>query len=279
VAPSSSSWQIPLIVAAITQLVGPGIDLGAAQIGPQADAAIERCLGSGKVLRGRQALEGVTRPVRLQIACEGGNRSAVFKTLDSFRRGLTRLGDGTWEMNFIDSYRLERAAYLVDRELGLNMVPVAVIREIRGEAGALIDWIPDALHEEDIEPPLNGIEVAALAPQKAMMHLFDALIYNTDRNTGNWLIGDNRRQLFLIDHSRSFRYSQEVPEAFIGKRLWLTRGMYDGLAGLNRQRLIELLAGLIDTGQIDAMLRRRDRVLEMIDAACAELGEDVVIRQ
>ena len=265
-----------LTVAAVCQIMGVGPAASLPQIGPESDAAIEDCLRSGRIMRGRRPLKGVTHPVQVELDCDGQSRLAVLKTLHSFRRGLTRLGDGSREMNFIDSYKLERAAYLVDRELGLNMVPVAVIRDDRSCPGALVDWIPHASHQNDLEPPLTSAEVAALAHQKTVMHLFDALIYNTDRSIKNWLIDHDRRTLYLIDHSRSFRLVNELPEWFLGKRVWLTREVHAGLIRLRRERLRELLDGLVERGQIDALLDRRDQLLDIIDVAIRELGETAV---
>lgn len=250
----------------------------AAQIGPESDLEIERCLKSGHVDRKGENLVGVTRSVRLELECDGKTRSAVFKTVDTFHRGLTRFEDGSWEMNFADSYKFERAAYLVDRELGLNMVPVAMIREVRRNQGALIDWIPNTSHENDPARPLTPSEVAALAPQKAAMHLFDALIYNIDRNVGNWLVDIDNRRLYLIDHSRSFRSSSRVPQTFLEKRIWLTREMHANLAAVSRGRLTDVLEGLVEPGQIDALLSRRDQLLEIVKSACDEYGENVVFR-
>lgn len=275
---SSCSPRVWLTAVAISCALGESLPARIAQVGPELDATVEQCLTSGQVKKKRERLDGVTRPMKLELVCDGETRFAVFKTLDAFRLGLTRLQNGSWEMNFADSYRFERAAYLLDRELGLNMVPVAVIREIRRTRGALIEWIPDAAHENDPVRILTPSDVAALASQKTAMYLFDALIYNIDRNVKNWLVDPDSRRLFLIDHSRSFRTSSQIPESFPGKRVWLTRELQGNLAALSRERLTELLAGLIEPGQIDALLSRRDQLLEIIDAASEELGENVVFR-
>lgn len=276
---SSYTARIWLIAVTACLECGAGLAPLLAQIGAETDAAIEHCLMAGTVGKKRARLDGVTRPVRLGLECEGESRSAAFKTLDTYRMGLTRLGDGSWEMHFADSYKFERAAYLLDRELGLNMVPVAVIRNLRGTPGALVDWVPGASHETDPQRPLTSSDVVALAESKATMHLFDALIHNIDRNPGNWLVDLDSLRLFLIDHSRSFRPSEQVPESFLTKRVWLTRELHENLAALTRERLTELLEGLIEPGRIDALLSRRDQLLEIIESACAELGEDLVFRE
>ncbi len=261
------SWLLPLLLC----------DILVAQIGTESDVAIEQCLLSASVVKKTGNLKGATRPVRMKVECDGQTRSAVFKTMDVFRRGRTEMQDGTWEMNFGDSYRFERAAYLVDRELGLNMVPVAVIREVKRTDGALIDWITDATHENDPERPLSPAEVAALAPQKAIMHLFDALIYNFDRNVKNWMVEGDR--LYLIDHSRSFRELGELPESYLKRRAWLTRDLAGKLKALDEERLTLLLEDLVTRGQIRALLSRRDQILEKIARDGEEYGETVVFHE
>jgi len=247
------------------------------QIGVEPDAAIEHCLMSASTIKKTGNLKGTTRPVRMQVECDGQSRAAVFKSMDVFRRGLTEMQDGTWEMNFGDSYKFERAAYLLDRELDLNMVPVAVIRRVKRTEGSLIDWIAGATHENDPKRPLSPADVAALAPQKAIMHLFDALIYNFDRNVKNWLVEE--RRLYLIDHSRSFRELNELPESYLNRRAQLTRDLAERLEALDEEGLTLLLEGLITRGQIRALLFRRDEILEKIDRDCEVYGEDLVFRE
>ena len=142
-----------------------------AQISNLADNAIEACLNEGKIGKSAGKIQGVTRPRRLEIECSVDVDSAVFKVVDDHRRGLPAKVGGFQEMNFSDSYKYERAAYLLDRELGLNLVPVAVIREVKGSEGALVAWIPNTTHESRMTQIPTGLQLAELAQQKAFMRL------------------------------------------------------------------------------------------------------------
>jgi len=245
--------------------------------GPEdADSVIERCLAEGKILEKLKNLEGVTRPELFLIECEGMERWAVVKKLDETLRGVKRFEDGTWEMNYSDSYRYERAAYLLDRELGLNMVPVAVIREVKRREGAVVEWIDDASHVKDAPKRPTGPQAAELARQKAVMRLFDALIFNSDRNQSNYLVGDEDWRLYLIDHSRAFREVGTLPEPFQESRARLSRDLYQRLEALDEGPLMELMEGLISQGQVRKMLERRDKILEKIKRDCEEWGDNVV---
>jgi hypothetical protein len=251
------------------------MDAAVAQLSVASDAEVEQCLTEGEVGKRAGKIVGVTKPEHLKIDCAIDLDSAVFKYLDEHRRGVTRLGGGATEMNFSDSYKYERAAYLLDRELGLNMVPVAVLRNIKGDEGALVAWIPNADHEAKLGRP-TGPQMAALAQQKGLMRLFDALIYNVDRRQDNWMIDKESWDLYLIDHSRAFRERKELPEGFADQRVRLSRSLYENLEALQEEQLTELLGDLISGAQLESLLARRDLILEKIEQDRDTYGDTVV---
>jgi hypothetical protein len=179
-------------------------------------------------------------------------------------------------MNFSDSYKYERAAYLLDRELGLNMVPVAVLRNIKGDEGALIFWIPNASTGTQMPTQPTGPQMAYLAQQKAVMRLFDALILNVDRRPDNWMIDNETWKLYLIDHSRAFRETRELPTEFTDTRARLSRDLYQQLVDLDETGLEELLGELLTGPQIEALIARRDLIIEKIDQDRQSDGDTVV---
>jgi hypothetical protein len=247
-----------------------------AQISDLPDSVIEDCLTEGRIGKKVDRIHGVTRPLHLAIDCASDVDSVVFKSVDDHRRGLPAKVGGFTEMNFSDSYRYERAAYLLDRELGLNMVPVAVIREVRRTEGVLVAWIPNTTHEHQMTKLPTGQQLADVAQRKAQMGLFDALIFNVDRRPENWLIDRDTWELYMIDHSRAFRIREKLPEAFTSKRARVTQPLYEALEALNETRLSELLGDLIGDLQIRALLIRRDLILEKIDADCDTWGREAV---
>ncbi|MEJ2086572.1 MAG: hypothetical protein P8Y44_12995 [Acidobacteriota bacterium] len=182
-------------------------------------------------------------------------------------------------MNFSDDFRYERAAYLLDRALGLNMVPVAVIRSRRGDDGVLVAWIENASHENEMQGKPTGPQMAELTRQKQLMYLFDALIENTDRRRENWMIDNDEWNLYLIDHSRAFRTDDNLSEAFLERRSRLTRDLYDRLLALNQADLEILLRGLIDGNQISALIARRDEIIAKIDRDRQEYGDVMVFSE
>lgn len=243
-------------------------------------AGIERALLEGEVVDSEPLGTGVTRSERVWLEHEGLNLSAVFKSVDVRRRGRTRFASGRSELNFSDSYRYERAAYLLDQLLGLEMVPVTVVRRVGGEEGALTHWIANAITEHQrIEQGLRPRDMRELLDQWADMRLFDVLIANTDRHAGNQLYTLEDWRLRLIDHSRAFRKNEELPEEFAARPTTLTRSTAANLEGLEEESLSRLLRGLLGRDQIRSLLRRRDLLLEKVERDLLEYGEAYVYRE
>jgi hypothetical protein len=242
----------------------------------QTDAEIEECLGTGKVVVGDEVLPGLTGALKIELDCEGRRQRAVFKSLSVNKPGLYKLADGSREFNFTDKYQYERAAYLLDRELGLDMVPVAVLRTYQGKDGTLVAWIHDAVTGRRVSTDLPGTMVASLERQKSVMRLFDALIYNVDRRPDNYMVNESTGKLYLIDHGRSFRIKPELQSNFADNRVWMSEDLYTRLQELELDSLTELTKGLIFKGQVKALLNRRDLILEKIDRDREEYGDESV---
>jgi hypothetical protein len=107
-----------------------------------------------------------------------------------------------------------------------------------------------------------------------MMNVFDALVYNTDRNRGNVLITPDWK-LWMIDHTRAFRRNPDLQDADALHQC--ERGMYEKLKTLDeavvRERLKEYLTSL----EIKALLKRRKLILERLDKLIAERGEEQIL--
>ncbi len=237
------------------------------------DAGLERFLRKGKVVSIEPIGTGVTRPRRVTLELDGVTLRAAFKHVDS-RIDRAVLQDGTVQLAFTDSYHNERAAYLLARKLGIRMVPVTVVRSIGADRGALTLWVEDAITEKAFRE--KGVEPdEELAFQRDLMAVFDALIHNDDRNTGNQLItADNR--LHLIDHSRSFRNSREVPEHFLAGRYRLTRELFQSIEQLDGDEVKKLLRRHLNGRQIKALMARRDQVLTKLQIDVQNHGEEAV---
>lgn len=247
---------------------------------PLDDEEVERLLGEGAPISSEEIGAGSTgaRKIRLRL----GDRTigAAFKFVHIHRGRIPRAGDPGRNVVFSDTYQNERAAYLVDRLLGLGMVPQVVVRAIEGQRGALVAWIPDALTESEVRKQgLSPKDPRVLGHQEDVMRTFDALIGNVDRNLGNQLITTGDWKLHLIDHSRSFVLDRELDEEFRKRPSSLPRSLLERLEALDEPTLRARLDGLVGRAQIRAMLARRDAILAKVEEDRRRYGDALVFHE
>ena len=200
---------------------------------------------------------GVTHPRRAFFKPGGLAGSAAWKVLPPSR------ASGTWE-----SYKSEIAAYELDKLLELGMVPVAVEKLWKHERGAAILWLA----------PVRSWKEVQFRPkpekwdrQIIRMKMFDNLIGNTDRNLGNLLV-DAEWNVFLIDHSRAFITSRDLP----AKMSHIDRGLWARMLSLDQPALTLTLGKWLDRGELKSVLARRDRMKAAIATLIQTRGEEAV---
>jgi hypothetical protein len=225
------------------------------------DPALETFLKTAEVTKVEDIGTGITRPKRLTLQKDGLTRRAAFKYVDETFDSTVRVA-GKLEMQFNDRYVYDIAAYKLDRLLDMNMVPVAVERTVDGTAGAAQDWIENAIDEgRRVTERLEPYDAESFKRQTQVMRVFDALIYNADRNQGNILYTPGDWKLHLIDHTRAFRLSTGRPPGLVDVPLEIAPGLREKMAALNEAQLKQALGGLLSNAQIGAILKRRDKLL------------------
>jgi hypothetical protein len=217
------------------------------------DGELHRFLSESPVIMSRDLGRGSTRPRLIVMEREGEIRRGIFKTVDN--------DDGT------DRYQHEVAAYRLDRAIGLGMVPVTVLRTLDGQVGSLQSWVDGAVDREAAEAyELDLFEAEANAAQLARGELFDALIGNAGRKSADVLCLVDRHKVLLVDHSRAFSASPDLP-AGVDPTLTIPESLAEALANLDRKALDKDLGKLISDAQIDALLERRDKILSRVEVA------------
>jgi hypothetical protein len=131
-------------------------------------------------------------------------------------------------------------------------------------------------------------ELAPMLAQIATMILFDVVIDNSDRWSGNNTQGSpDNRVLYFMDNTLSFSTFtrghaanlsklgriQVFPRALVRKLRALTHDAVTAALGGED----DLLGPLLTDDEIRAIMSRRDHLLEYIDHLIADLGEDVVL--
>jgi hypothetical protein len=228
-----------------------------------------------KVVNSKEIGKGVTHPWRLTLSDGTLTHDAAFQSIDE-RKDLVQFARGPAELGFRDSYHYNIAGYKLAKLLGLDdMVPVTVERTWKGRAGALSWWIPFKWDEEmrrklNLMPP----NMKAWVDQVDKVDLFVKLIYDTDRNAGNVLITEDWK-IWMIDFTRAFRLRKDLQKPEQLRRC--ERNLLIRLRQLNEKELLEKTEPHLTKGEVEALLARRDKILERFQQRIAEWGENAVL--
>ncbi len=230
------------------------------------DDALERWLTEAEIVGVEELDTGITKPQRVTLRKEGIELRAVFKRLST---GFE--SEGASRRTFdSDRFEYELAAYRLDRLLGLEMVPVTVMRTVGKYRGILQFWIDDSINlRHMLEQKLQPSGWCPANPQYNLMNVFDLLIHNTDRTQENALF-TREWMLVLIDHSRAFSTDSKEPVLLYKNPVELPPALAKRLAALDRASLDAALAPYLHRKQIEALLKRRDRLLSQYGPPVAE---------
>jgi hypothetical protein len=239
----------------------------------------EKFLEDAKEIKSEQPwpdIEARTNPWRLTLEQNGVTHRAVWKDAQGRMRG------------YIENWKWEIAAYRLDKYLGLNMVPPTVERRFHEKRGSCQFYVENTptlkvVQAEKRKKPSYKIYPFNLALYK--QRTFDNLLANSDRHLNQFLITDDWRMI-LIDHSRSFAttkkstkkliYDEKHPE---GPRLMsqLPRTLVAKLREMNQEVIREVVGEYLTDKEIEAVLARRDLIIQWIDNRIKEMGEDKVL--
>lgn len=238
------------------------------------DEEVIAFLRTAKLVSMKGIGEGITHPRRCLFERDGIRMHAIFRDVDEDKT-IVRMQSGT-ELMFRDSALFEPAAYQLARMLGIENVPPAVERAVEGKSGSLQVWIENAMTEttrrlkKKIAPP----EPVMWTRQMNVVKVFDALIYNTDRNLGNLVIGPDWK-LWMIDHTRAFRRHSDLQKPQGIQRC--ERRLFERMKQLDKGMLQARLKRYLREPEIDAILKRRDKLVAHIEQLIRERGEDTIL--
>ena len=240
-------------------------------------ARFEEFLKTAEVVGSKQLVgsEAVTSPWVLTLKLGDVTHRGLWKNAQG------RMG-GYWE-----GWTYEIAAYLLDKHLGIGLVPPTVERRFHDERGSCQYWVDDCLSLRDREQKkikMPPAKVMGWNRATYLQRLFDNLIANEDRHMNQILITPDWRMV-LIDHSRSFRtsgrftksllYSAKNPE---GPKLMsqLPRTVVDKVKSLDFGVVKAVVGPYLSDEEIRAVLIRRDLILAEIDRLVSANGESQV---
>ncbi len=237
----------------------------------------EDFLRRADIVRSEVIPGGTTRSERATLRDARGTHDAHIQQIDVSATKFEGVG-GQWELNFRDTYKFNVAAYIMDRLLGMNMIPPTVDRKIGKRPAAVTWWIDDVLMDEKErlrrgeKPPVPDRD--RWNRQIHIVRVFDQLIANKDRNLGNIVI-TRSWDVWIIDHTRAFRAYKELldPDDLVR----CDRALLEAMRRLDKPTLVDRLGAYLTNMEIDCLLARRDRIVKYFDVQAAGEGGGAVL--
>lgn len=216
---------------------------------------------------------GITNPRQVVLEKDGVRMRAVLR--DYEETFTERRIEGTFYARLRDSYVFDVPAYAMSRLLGLDNVPPVVFRRRGEQRVSLQIWVEGATMERDrMEQGLRPPSTQFHRQQIQNMWVFDSIIGNIDRHTGNRMADDDG-DIWLIDHSRSFLRSDRHMR-YLERITACERRLFERIKTLTKEELDEITAPLTGS-EVDWILRRRDKVVAHIENLIETRGEGAVL--
>ncbi len=239
----------------------------------ESDDEVLRFLATAEIVKTKPISEGIGNSLKVLLEKDGLRMHAVFRSIRVHTRKL-RLADGA-QSELRDDYIFECAAYRLSRLLGLDAVPPTVERSVHDKKGSLQAWVEKArmerkIQEQRIEFPKQSIRRL----QVQSLRLFDSLINNPDRHLAN-MLWDTEGRLWLIDHTRAFQDGHRIRAGRLIRGC--AKDVWEKLRALDEIKLKDNLGPYLPLDQIQAVVKRRELLLELVGGLISSQGEDRVL--
>jgi len=232
-------------------------------------------LVKAQVTKSTQSKKGITNPYHLTLSDGTTTHDASFQSVDEHKQRM-EFDDGHVELDFVDSYKYNIAAYQLAELLGIeDMMPVYVERKYQGRTGSLSWWLPVKMDEgERLKQKVSSPDPLSWNKQMYRIRVFDALVYDTDPNLTNVLIGDDWR-IYRVDFSRSFRLFKDVknPKDLVQ----CDRKLFEKLKTLDIDEVTQRTKGYLSKAEVQAVMARRDKIVATFQKLISEQGESKVL--
>jgi hypothetical protein len=236
---------------------------------------IKQFLLTAKVVNSRPASKGITHTWRLTLSDGTLTHDAHFQPINE-HKPVMQLASGT-EMNFVDSYKYNIAAYALAELLAMDdMVPIYVERKWGGNTGSMSWWLPWKMdeaerHKQKLTPP----DPEAWNNQMYKIRVFDQLVSDSDPNLTNVLIGEDWK-IWRVDFSRAFRLNKELKDP-TKELVRCDRQLLEKLKALDENALTERTNHYLTKDEVKAVMTRRDKMVAYFQKLIAERGENEVL--
>jgi hypothetical protein len=254
----------------------PAVQEGAAVARPVlTPAQMEDFLLNAKIGQMKGVSKGVTAPRRATLSDGRITHDAKIQTVD-IHMSVYEPVTGPKELNFIDSYRYNIAAYRVARLLGLDNVPMNVERRVDGTPASVEWWLDDFQMDENERFKKQGNSGMSTrgAAQIHIWRVFTALIEDTDANGGN-LLWTKDGKMWMIDHTRAFRLDTKVKDPKPLQRC--ERGLLEAMRRLTIETVTREVGNSLTKFEIEALIARRNEIVKLFEGMIAKRGEGAIL--
>lgn len=270
-------WLRPSYIVAILACAITPVAALAADESTLTKDQIKHFLQTAEVIKSKTSSKGITHPYRLTLSDGTITHDASFQTVDE-QQAEKKFEGGRLEVNFVDSYKYNIAAYQLAELIAMDdMLPVYVERKWEGKTGSLSWWLPVKMDDADrVEKkiPVPDAYKDKWNKQMAKIRVFDQLVYDTDPNLTNVLIGEDWT-IWRVDFSRAFRTSKDLqaPKELVK----CDRQLFEKLKALKADELTEKTKRYLTKAEVNGVMARRDKIAARFQALIAEKGENEVL--
>jgi len=264
-------WQRLVFVVAFC-LMSAGF--GTAADGPTKEE-IKQFLLNAKVVNSKHTGKGITDPWRLTLSDGTITHDGGFQSIDEHKPRM-QFGNGGVELNFVDSYKYNVAAYILAELVGMDdMIPVYVERKWNGQTGSLSWWLPVKMDEADrMKQKVSAPDTDAWNKQMYKIRVFDELVYDNDPNLTNVLITEDWK-IWRVDFSRAFRLFKDVKDT--KNLVRCDRQLFNKLKALDGNEFKQKTKTFLTDPEVQGVMARRDKIVSYFEKLIAQKGENEVL--
>jgi len=242
---------------------------------PLTKEQVKQFLQTAEVIKSKPSSKGITHPWRLTLSNGAITHDASFQSIDEHKSEM-KLASGKVEIDFVDSYKYNIAAYQLAELVGLDdMLPVYVERKWQGKTGSLSWWLPVKMDDvERVEKKIEPPDPDKWNKQMYRIRVLDELVYDTDPNLTNVLIGEDWT-VWRVDFSRAFRKNKDLraPKNLVK----CDRQLLEKLKALKADELAGETKGYLTKDEVNAVMARRDKIVATFQSLIAEKGEKEIL--
>jgi hypothetical protein len=263
-----------LVIASMVCLMWPHL-VRAADETTLTKEQIKQFLLTAKIVGSKPSKKGITHTSRLTLSDGTLTHDASFQPIDEHKTSMT-MASGRTVYNFVDSYKYNIAAYALAELVGMDdMLPVYVERKWNDNVGSLSWWLPVKMDEaERFAKKIEAPDTDKWNKQMYRIRVFDELVYDTDPNLTNVLIGEDWT-IWRIDFSRAFRTNKDLrgPKNLVK----CERQLFEKLKALDANELAGNTKLYLSQDEVKAVMARRDKIVAQFQKMISEKGESEVL--